>query len=106
MSIARNVGREYRRGQARDRHYLVGLKPPEEASETSDPVQDERLTILNKAMAELDARERLALHVHFLQDQKADQGPKIMEMSRSSYYRLLERAKRKVEKFIEREESQ
>lgn len=105
ISIARNVGREYRRGQARDRHYLVGLEPPEEPSETSDLVQDERLAILNNALAKLDERERLALHVHYLQDQKADSGPKIMEMSRSSYYRLLERAKQKVAKMIEQEES-
>ena len=104
VSMARNVGREYRRSKARDRHYLVGLEPPEEPIEKSDGEKESRLESLKMALEILGDKERLVLHVHYFQDQKDQEGPKLLGLSRSSYYRLLERAKRKVEKHIKREE--
>ena len=106
ISIARNVGREYRRSMARDRHYLVGLEPPEEPTERpgSEKEKESRLDNLQQALAVLGEKERMVLHVHYLQNQKAEQGPKLLGMARSTYYRFLERAKRKVATFIENEE--
>jgi len=104
ISISRNVGREFRRGKARDRHFLVGLEPPDEAVEKNEALKNTRLDGLQLAMEALAEKERLVLHVHYLQDHKEEQGPKLLGLSRSSYYRLLERAKRNIEKYIEREE--
>lgn len=104
ISISRNVGREYRRGQARDRHYLVGLEPPEVPTEKPGSEKEYRLDSLQKALADLSEKERMVLHVHYLQDTKSEQGPELLGLPRSSYYRLLERAKKKAAKFITDEE--
>jgi RNA polymerase sigma-70 factor (ECF subfamily) len=101
VSIARNVGREYRRGKARDRHFLVGLEPPEVTVDKSEADRDDRLDGLKVAMDSLAEKERLVLHVHYLRDQKDQQGPELLGLSRSSYYRLVERAKQKIAKHIE-----
>jgi len=66
ISIARNVGREFRRGRARDRHYLVGLEPPEEAVDKNEALKDSRLDGMKLAMESLAEKERLVLHVHYL----------------------------------------
>ncbi len=103
VSIAKNVGREFRRGKARDRHLFVGLEPPDEQAQASDDTADKQLW-LERALAELDEDERLALQVHYLKGKDADEGKAILKISRSSYYRLLERAKTRVGKLIEQYE--
>lgn len=98
VSIARNVCKEYRRKKARDRHMLVGLEPPEAISQPDD--LPEQLEHLRAAMGQLDQQERLALNVFYLQDKDIEQTKKILGVSRSGLYRLLDRAKKKLAKFI------
>lgn len=98
VSIARNVCREYRRGRYRDRHQWVGLELDEFASEDhAAGKNDERLGELEKALAKLADKEKLALHIYYLQEKDLDQAQKIMGVSRSSFYRLLASARKKIE---------
>ena len=101
VGIARNVGREFRRGKFRDRHILVGLEPEElPAEESPHESSDYRMDYLDAAITKLSEKERLALHVYYLQDHDADQAQEILGMSRSNFYRLLNRAREKVENYI------
>ena len=102
VSIARNVCREYRRGKFRDRHVLVGLEPPEKETQVTEN-KDDAVSELHEAMEKLTEKERLALHVYYLQEQSAEKAQKLLGVSRSGLYRLLEKARKKVEKFIEQE---
>lgn len=103
VSIAKNVSREFRRGKARDRHLFVGLEPPDESVAQGDEVADKQEWLI-EAMEKLDDDERLALQVHYLKGKDAEEGKTILKMSRSSYYRLLERAKKRIGKLIEQYE--
>jgi len=101
ISITRNVCREYRRGRSRDRHVLVGLEPPESPQSQKVNSDDNSLLDLQEAMARLSERERLALHVYYLQGQDVAQAQKVLGISRSGFYRLLQKARRKLEKSLE-----
>ncbi|MBN1764111.1 MAG: sigma-70 family RNA polymerase sigma factor [Sedimentisphaerales bacterium] len=103
VSIARNVCREFRRGKLRDRHQLVGLTPPDEPE--SVEISHEQLLDLRDAMSKLSEKERLALHVYYLQEQDVDSAKNILNVSRSSFFRLLARARKKIENYLEKKES-
>lgn len=105
IGIARFVCREYRRGKFRDRHVLVGLDPGELEAVRHERT-DDRLEMLNAAMARLPEKERLVLRVFYLQGQDAEQARKIMNISRSSFYRLLDRAKNNLKNALDRQENQ
>ncbi|MBN1435443.1 MAG: sigma-70 family RNA polymerase sigma factor [Sedimentisphaerales bacterium] len=102
VAMAKNVCREYCRKQARDRHILVGLEP-EEKPQQQPRQQDQRLDALNIAIEQLPEKEKLALRTYYLQDQDINAAMKIMGMSRSSFYRLLERARKNVEMLMDQE---
>ena len=104
VSIARNICREYRRGKLRDRHILVGVAPPDDTLTTQDS-PPERMLDLKEALSKLSEKERLALHVYYLQEQDAERAQKILNMSRSSLFRLLAKARKKLEKYINSEKS-
>jgi len=105
VSIARNVCREFRRSQARDRHVLVGLDPEELAPEKRTPRND-RLDWLMAAMEKLEPDEKLALHVYYLQDEDIEQAMKVVGVSRSGFYRLLAKAREKIEKYVHENEKE
>ena len=101
VSITRNVCREFRRGKYRDRHILVGLDPEELGSTGSPDVSsDYRMDYLEAAIGKLSEKERLALHVYYLQGNDAEKAQEILGISRSSFYRVLTAAKEKVERYI------
>jgi RNA polymerase sigma factor (sigma-70 family) len=105
-SIARNVGREFRRGRFRDRLILVG-QAPEEPYEPEAENPYDRLSYLEEAISKLTERERLALHAYYLQGQDVEQATKLLQVSRSGLYRLLARARERLEQIItEREKSE
>ena len=105
VSIARNIGREYRRGRFRDRHLLVGLTP-EEPYEHQSTQSHDRLDYLDEAISKLPPDERLALHVYYLQGKDIEQARKILGVSRSGFYRLLVKAREKIAEIIEERENQ
>jgi RNA polymerase sigma-70 factor (ECF subfamily) len=95
VGIARQVASEYRRSIRRDRHRF-GVERAIEA--LSDPdvagaVQTaEQIELVLRQVAELPERERLAVHAFFLQECDAGQAARLLELSRSGVYALLERA--------------
>ena len=99
VAMSKNVGREFRRSRARDRHQLVGLAP-EETPKKSEERSDDRLERLNAAIDRLPEKQRLALRVYYLQDQDLEQATKALNMSRSSFYRLLQKARKNVEEIV------
>ncbi|MBN2210343.1 MAG: RNA polymerase sigma factor [Sedimentisphaerales bacterium] len=103
VSIARNVCREYRRGRARDRHVLVGLETPEILPDKDQDPQG-RIEQMALAMKHLSEQERMALSTYYLQDQDAQKAVALMEVSRSTFYRLLASAKEKIETYIKHRE--
>ncbi len=103
VTIARNVCREHRRSKGRDRHVLVGSEMLEQEPSPENE-QDPRLAQLNDAMAQLDEKERLALHVYYLQGQDIDAALEILGVSRSAFYRLMGKGKKKIEQYINRRE--
>ena len=94
VGIARRVGKEWRRARSRDRHRYVGLNPPDDAA--TEPADTMPFEALRGALQSLPARERLALHIFYLQGQPADVAGVVLGLSRSGLYRLLERARRRL----------
>ena len=98
-TITKNIAREYRRGKFRDRHVYVGDDMPEQESQDH---QDQNLISeeINQALQKLPENERLALHVYYMQDQKAKDACRILKVSRSALFRLLEKARKSLEKHL------
>ena len=65
-----------------------------------DPPDDSRIELLRKMIAALPNKERLALHTFYLQDRSADNACRIMGLSRSGFYRVLGRARKRLEKLM------
>ena len=95
ISIAKNVCREYRKKRARDRHILVGGAPAEAIANEVEP-PDERLAELEKAIRSLPERERMAIRTFYLQGEDVAEASRILKVSRSSLYRLLECARARL----------
>jgi len=61
---------------------------------------DSRIELLRKMIKTLPEKERLALHTFYLQGNSADNVRRIMGLSRSGFYRVLERARKRLEKLM------
>ena len=98
VGIARLRCREWRRrkSQGRDKH--VGLNGAE--SMTANPASDGRIGQLHRAITSLPEKERFALHTFYLQGKSADNARRIMGLSRSGFYRVLERARKRLEQLL------
>ena len=102
-TISKNISREYRRGKFRDRHVYVGDDVPEQESEDQldkNLISEE----INQALQKLPEKERLALHVYYMQDQKVKDACKILNVSRSALFRLLEKARKSLEQHLKQHE--
>ena len=95
IGITRLVCKEWGRARARDRHKYVGLNPV--AGVPADPQgEDQLLATLRAAMRSLPARERLALHIFYLQDQHVDVARSALGLSRPGLYRMLARGRKRL----------
>jgi RNA polymerase sigma-70 factor (ECF subfamily) len=101
VGIARFRCKEWqrRRSQGRDKHF--GLDEAELAIANSS--NDGRIEQLQAMITTLPEKERLALHTFYLQDQSADNARRIMGLSRSGFYRLLDRARKRLERLLVKE---
>jgi len=105
VGIARQVGREWRRAQRRQRRTIAGLQQEpqptavEEASRDADGVH-----VLREAITRLPEKERLALHVFYLLQMDAEQARGILELSRSGFYRVLSRVRRRLRRALSKVE--
>jgi RNA polymerase sigma-70 factor, ECF subfamily len=102
LGITRTVGLEWRRRRACDRHQFVGcgLDCPAETERLSD---DESIERLRAAVASLPQRERLAVYVFYLQDRSAEDARAVLSLSRAGLYRLLGRARKRLERIMKRQ---
>ena len=66
----------------------------------ADPSNDGRIEQLREMITTLPERERLALHTFYLQGSSAETARRILGLSRSGFYRVLERARKRLEKLM------
>jgi RNA polymerase sigma-70 factor (ECF subfamily) len=85
--------------QLRDKH----VELTEVQIAMPDPPDDDRIELLRKMIATLPDKERLALHTFYLQGNSADNARRIMGLSRSGYYRVLDRARKRLKQLMHRE---
>jgi len=102
VGIARLRCREWRRQRLRSRDKHVGLDDAELA--IANPSNDDRIEQLREMITTLPEKERLALHTFYLQGKSADNARRIMGLSRSGFYRVLERARKRLEHLLVQEQ--
>jgi RNA polymerase sigma-70 factor (ECF subfamily) len=69
-----------------------------------DQPEDDRIELLRKMITTLPDNERLALHAFYLRGSSADNARRIMGLSRSGYYRVLERARKRLKQLMLKEQ--
>ncbi|MGD9633506.1 MAG: RNA polymerase sigma factor [Pirellulales bacterium] len=91
--FARQVGRERRRTLRRDRHEF-GAAAADVATidDRSNLARREDISQLMERVAQLPEDERLAIHSYFFTEQNATAAAAQLEISRSGFYTLLQRA--------------
>jgi len=92
VAIAKRASRDWIRRKMRDRHEFIGIDPGGE-SEDDAPGGDEQMQRLRHAISTLPDNERIALHLFYLDEQSAEKARKVLGLSRSGFYRVLERAR-------------
>jgi RNA polymerase sigma-70 factor (ECF subfamily) len=102
IGIARLRCKEWQRHKLRRR----GMKPDLKnvGSIIDDPSNDGQIERLREMITTLPERERLALHTFYLQGSSAEAARRIMGLSRSGFYRILERARKRLKKLMSGEQ--
>ena len=103
-AIARRVCSEARRSIGRRRApegqammFVVAEQNARRADAPShDALSPEQLDRLSHALAQLDDRERLAIHLHYLEANPEQAAREALGLSRSGYYKTLTRARHKL----------
>jgi RNA polymerase sigma-70 factor (ECF subfamily) len=98
VGIARLRCKEWRRQRSQDRNRHVGLDDAEPA--IANPSNDGRIEWLREMITKLPEKERLALHTFYLQGKSAEVARRIMGLSRSGFYRVLDRARKQLERLL------
>ena len=98
VGIARHRCREWRRRKCRSQNNNTKLSDVQAAA--SEKPDDGRIELLRKMITTLPERERLALHTFYLQGNSANDVRRIMSLSRSGFYRVLDRARNRLEKLM------
>jgi len=89
-----------RRSQGRDKH--VELDCAEAV--VADATDNGQIELLREMITALPEKERLALHTFYLQERSAENARRIMGLSRSGFYRVLERARKRLEQLMIQEQ--
>ena len=103
MGIAHRVGKDWQRRRARERKHLGSLAAAPQPPPARDPAAQD-LEPLRRAMLKLPPKERTALHLLYLDDQPPDRAQRLLGLSRSGFYKLLDRAKKRLRKLLIEEE--
>ncbi len=98
VGIARLRCKEWRRQRLRSQDRNVELN--EAQAVAPDPPDNSRIELLREMITKLAEKERLALHTFYLQGNSADNARRIMGLSRSGFYRVLERARKRLEQLL------
>lgn len=100
VGIARQVCREWQRGQIRERARTGRAVGGGESDGGRSDDHADRVTTLRKAMAAMPEKERLALHAFYLQEQDAEQARSALGLSRSGFYRVLASARNRLKRMV------
>jgi RNA polymerase sigma-70 factor (ECF subfamily) len=95
VGIAKLRCREWQRQKLRNQNVRLN-NTIADVPETND----NRIELLRKMITKLPEKERLALHMFYLQGNSAENIRRIMGLSRSGFYRVLERARKRLEKLM------
>ncbi len=94
--ITRNAIKDWQRRSARDRLRFVIDVPDVHDSDTREDAENGLL----KTISELPENERLALHLFYLDEVPASVAREILGLSQSGFYKLLDRARKRVEELL------
>jgi RNA polymerase sigma factor (sigma-70 family) len=111
IGIARQVCREWRRKRGREQRGLAGLAARQSPAEPASDPPEQRLIELRdqiaglmrheqKSVPSLTDKERLALHVYYLQDRNVEEARAILGLSRSGFYRVLSSAVERLRQML------
>ena len=103
VGIARLSGVEWRRTRHRDRHEWAG-DATEEIAEPEQLDHDDQWSDLKAALASLSDDERLGIHLFYLEEQPAELARQLLNLSLSGFYRVLDRARKKLEQRLKMKE--
>lgn len=99
--IAKMVCREWRRKAMRERGRRGELVMEPAAPPDLSPAEDESTHLLD-AIALLPERERVALHLFYLQERPLEDAQAMLGLSRSGFYRVLERGRERLKRALSR----
>ncbi len=101
--IARRVCSEHTRALGRRRHHedqAMLTRTAERKAHAPSPVesleQAEQLQRLDGAIDQLDDRQRLAIHLYYLESDPIQAAQSALGLSRSGYYKLLAKARQRL----------
>jgi len=94
IGISRRQGSEFRRQAGRRRRRFVPLVGEVVSSAETEP--NDMIEQVRKAIRDLPEKERLAVHMHYLCDEPAETARDAVGLSSSGFYKLLERARRRL----------
>ena len=99
IAIAKQVGREWRRGWLRE---MRRMKPLSEVPPPSveDDLPDDRLDLLRDALGMLPERERLSVQAFYLSGLDADEARTVLGLSRPTLYRVLAAARLRLKRML------
>ena len=114
VGIARQVCREWRRKRRREERGLAGLAAQQTGRDWADP-PEQRLVELRDQIAalmrheqrsvpSLTDKERLALHVYYLQERNVEEARAVLGLSRSGFYRVLSSACKRLRTLLQKRE--
>jgi RNA polymerase sigma-70 factor, ECF subfamily len=102
--LAGNVGREWRRQRRRDRHQFVGTLAEDVAAAPTVPAGNEDVERLHQAIARLKEKERIAVQLFYLEEEPFEKARAVLRVSRSGFYRLLERGRQRLAAILSKSE--
>ena len=101
IAIARLRCKEWRRQKTRVQDKQAGLS--ETCAVSAGSSNDGQLEQLRSAIRRLPTMERLALHAFYLQENSVDDARRTFGLSRSGFYRVLERARKQLAVLLSQE---
>ena len=103
VAMARHICADWHRSRAHDRHRFTE-KTIEVAAKVTDVEEENRNLEVRRHIAKLPEKERVALHLFYLEDQPAERASRLLGLSNSAFYKLLARARTRLEKIVRAKE--
>jgi len=94
VGIARLRCKEWQRQRLRSQNRNVELNNAQVVA--PDPPDDSQIELLREMIRKLPTKERLVLHTFYLQGKSADNARRILGLSKSGFYCVLERARKQL----------